>query len=81
MVSIPVKMRISAEGTFTLCAPPEFRDKFVEGFLILDSERAPSSTSQTEGSWQDRVMALAGSITDETFERGPQGEYEVREEL
>ncbi len=31
--------------------------------------------------WQEFVDRTAGSIQDPTFERQPQGEYEVREEL
>jgi hypothetical protein len=35
----------------------------------------------TPKSWQDFVWATAGSVTDETFERPPQGTFEQRNPL
>ena len=37
--------------------------------------------AMTQGEWQEFIRRTAGSITDPTFERPPQGELEQREPL
>jgi hypothetical protein len=80
MISIPIRTRVAADGTITLHAPPAFRNKEVEAYLVVHPV-AEASSEENVMAWREELRALAGSITDETFERGEQGAYQEREEL
>lgn len=80
MVGIHIKTLVSADGVVTLQVPSIFRGTEIEAYFVLQ----PAETELLLQEKQERAKALrslAGSITDQTFERGPQGEYPVREEL
>ena len=47
----------------------------------LDRVGLTAKKLMTQEEWAAWVESLAGSITDPTFERPPQGEFEVREEM
>jgi len=47
--------------------------------VTVELVTAKKQMSQEE--WAAWVKAMAGSITDPTFERPPQGEFELREEM
>jgi hypothetical protein len=44
-------------------------------------EPVTAKKQMTQEEWAAWVKSMAGSITDPTFERPPQGEFEVREEM
>lgn len=59
--------------------PPEARDEvrdFVE-FLVAKRRRELTKRADASG-WPEGFFDLAGSITDPTFVRPPQGEAEAR---
>jgi hypothetical protein len=73
-----VHSRIGADGVLHLTVPigKEQADREVEITI------APVATpAMTQEEWRQFVLSTAGSITDPTFQRHPQGEYERREEL
>jgi hypothetical protein len=83
MVSIQLKTHVGSDGILTLRVPTEFRETEVEALLVLQPV-APDSLETPDESkgWPSGFFeSVAGSIQDETFQRWPQGEYEVREAL
>jgi hypothetical protein len=72
--------RVGSDGVLHIDIPigKECADRQVQ--VTIDPIGAgPPSMSQEE--WRQFVMETAGSITDRSFVRHPQGEYERREQL
>jgi hypothetical protein len=71
---------VGPDGVLHITVPigKEYADQEVQ--VTIDPARAgPASMTQEE--WRDFVLSTAGSITDPSFVRHEQGEYEQREEL
>ena len=81
MISIPIRTRVAADGTITLQAPPAYRDKEIEAYLVVQPVESEQESDAHRVAWREELRSLAGSITDETFERGEQGAYQEREAL
>ncbi|MGH7134393.1 MAG: hypothetical protein ACREHD_01555, partial [Pirellulales bacterium] len=73
-----VHSRVGADGVLHLTVPlgETEADKDVE--VTIAPLRKPAMTQEE---WREFVLSTAGSITDPTFKRHEQGEYERREEL
>jgi hypothetical protein len=84
MNKVILTSRVGADGVLKVSVPlkPEDADKPVrETVEPLDEADAPASRPTTREEWLKFIEQTAGSITDPTFERPPQGEYEQREEF
>ncbi len=74
-----VQSRVGSDGVLHLTLPVgvEEADKEVQ----VTVEPMPPKKAMTQEEWRAFVLSTAGSVTDPTFERPPQGEYEEREPL
>ncbi|MEP6755510.1 MAG: hypothetical protein ABJA67_08425 [Chthonomonadales bacterium] len=80
MTNLRINTRVKPDGTITLRLPSEYTGQLIEGFLVITSLNAEEEEACNKA-YREELRSLAGSITDKTFERGPQGEYEVSEAL
>lgn len=82
MVTVHIRGRVDSEGAIILKVPDALRDREIEGVLVLEVfDKAQRPVPEDQDERRAFFLATAGSITDETFERGPQGEYEIRDKL
>ena len=70
--------RVGVDGTLHLTVPMGEADADREVQVTIDPV-LPSPMTQDE--WRNFVRSTAGSITDPSFVRHEQGQYEHREEL
>ena len=80
MTSIEIKSRVDSNGVLNLSIPFGAADANREVLVTvepLDDLPAAISTEQ----WRKFVHEMAGSITDPSFQRHPQGDFEQRDEL
>jgi hypothetical protein len=70
--------RVGADGILNIAVPIGKGDADREVQVTIDPV-GPSAMTQEE--WHDFVLRTAGSVTDPSFVRHEQGEYELREEL
>lgn len=75
MTSIEVKSRADANGVVNLSIPLGTADANREVRVIVEPLDEVISVEQ----WQQFIHATAGSISDPTFQRHPQGDFEQRE--
>ena len=73
-----IKSRIGADGVLHVTVPVSAADANREVQVTIDPVSPPLLTPED---WRSFVLATAGSITDPSFVRHEQGEYERREEL
>jgi hypothetical protein len=71
---------VGPDGVLHITVPigKEYADQEVQ--VTIDPARA-GAASMTQEEWRDFVLSTAGSITDPSFVRHEQGDYEQREEL
>jgi hypothetical protein len=83
MISIQIKGHVGDDGLLTLKIPTSYRDAELEATLIINPiGNADETVESNPNGWPAGfIEATAGSITDETFRRWPQGEYEERNPL
>ncbi len=74
--------QVGPDGVLTLHVPlgREDANKTVRVVVETVGDTAPGRPT-TQEEWQRFVHDMAGRITDPTFERPPQGEYEQRDAL
>jgi hypothetical protein len=77
MTSIELTSKVDASGVLNLCIPLGTAEAFREVRVIVE----PLDKVMSDEQWRQFVCETAGSITDPTFQRHPQGEFERREEL
>ncbi|MEI8019112.1 MAG: hypothetical protein WCH39_12995 [Schlesneria sp.] len=77
MTSIELKSRADANGVLNLSIPLGHAEANCEVRVVVE----PLSKPMTAEEWKKAVLATAGSISDTTFKRQPQGDYETRDEL
>jgi len=73
MISVKTKAHIGLDGTLSVAVPTPLSETDVEVMLVL--QPMPKEHGWPPGFFE----ATAGSLKDDPIERGPQGEYEVRE--
>jgi hypothetical protein len=78
MTRITVKSRVGADGVLHVTVPVSPADANQEVQVTIEPVGPPPMTQEE---WRAFVLSMAGSITDPTFMRHEQGEYERREEL
>ena len=74
-----LRSRIDGDGVLRIAVPVGIADAEKEVDVTVEPVTAQKQMTQEE--WAAWVKSMAGSITDPTFERPPQGEFEVREEM
>lgn len=77
MTSIEVKSKVDASGVLNLSIPLGTAEANREVRVIVE----PLDEVMSDEEWQQFVRETAGSVSDPTFLRHPQGEFERREEL
>lgn len=78
MTRMVVHSRIGADGVLHLVVPIGEAEADKEVQVTID---LPPKPTMTRDEWRQFVLSTAGSITDPTFMRHEQGDYERREEL
>jgi len=78
MNRIVLKSRIGADGVLHLTIPVSAADANREVQVTIDPIGPPPMTQEE---WRKFILSTAGSITDPTFVRHDQGQYERRLEL
>ena len=74
-----VKSRGGSDGVLHLALPVGVEEADKE--VLITVELATPKKVMTQEEWEAWVDLTAGSITDPTFIRHPQGEYEERDSL
>jgi hypothetical protein len=74
-----VTSRVDADGVLRVTLPVGVADADRE--VQVTVEPLTPKKPMTQAEWTAWVESMAGSITDPTFRRHDQGEYEVREEM
>ena len=77
MISVKTTAHVGPDGTLTVAVPTSLREMDVEVTLTVQPAAAPADRGWPPGFFE----ATAGDGQGEPLERGPQGEYEQREEL
>lgn len=77
MISIQTRTRVGPDGTLAVQVPTPLRETDVEVMLVVQPLTTPEERGWPPGFFEQ----TAGAWQGEPLERGPQGEYEVREEL
>ena len=78
MNRMTVFSRVGADGVLHISLPVGKADADREVQVTVDPV-VPTPMTQEE--WRDFVLSTAASVTDPSFVRHEQGEYECREEL
>jgi hypothetical protein len=80
MTRMVIHSRIGADGVLHITVPVGKEDADREVQVTIDPSPV-GPPPMTEQAWRAFVLSTAGSITDPSFVRHEQGEYEEREEL
>ena len=81
MTRIELKSKIDADGILNVSIPLGKADANREVRITVEPLDGESAPVMSEKEWKDFVTETAGSITDSTFCRNKQGEFEKREDL
>jgi len=73
-----VNSRVGPDGVLHVTVPVGINDANRKVQVIIEPSGAPGMTQEQ---WRAWVESTAGSVTDPTFRRHDQGEYEEREPL
>lgn len=78
MISLQTRAYVGPDGTLSVEVPTPLREIEVDVMLVL--QPLPVTLTPEEIGWPPGFFeATAGAWAGEPLERGPQGEYEVRE--
>lgn len=77
MTPIVLTSKVGADGVLHLKLPLTAADQEVR----VTVEPIAAKKKWTQEEWRAFILSTAGSVTDPTFERPPQGELEEREPL
>ena len=81
MKAIQLKSHVGVDGVLTLRVPTGLRDSDVDVIVVVDGGGLAAGTATNPKDWADFIRSTAGSISDPTFFRHEQGNFESREEL
>lgn len=83
MTRVVLTSRVGADGILNVSVPLAPNDANKPVRVIVEGMDEPTSAGlpSTREAWLAFLQKTAGSITDPTFERPPQGEHEVRDSL
>jgi hypothetical protein len=79
MIRLVVKSKVGSDGILHLELPLGVEEADTEVRVTVEPVAAKKPITQEE--WRAWVDSMAGSITDLTFERPPQGDFEERQPL
>jgi hypothetical protein len=79
MIPTTITSRVGADGILSLAIP--LSQAAANEEVRITVEPLNPKPTMTHEEWAAWVKTMAGSITDPTFRRHEQGDYEVREEL
>lgn len=79
MSRVTLSARVDADGVLRVAVPLGIAEADRE--VRVTVEPAPAKKAMTQAEYAAWVESMAGSITDPTFRRHEQGEYEEREPL
>lgn len=74
------EVRVGANGLLTLPLGQANANKLVR-VIVVGAEGTTDGSANNQEERRRAIESMAGIITDPTFKRHPQGEYEQREEL
>ncbi len=82
MSHVEITSRVDADGILRICIPLGADEANREVKVVVE----PTSVSEAmqphdQQSWREFVQTMAGCVTDPTFDRPNQGEYEQRSNL
>jgi hypothetical protein len=77
MTTIESKLQTDAQGTLSVSIPLGIENANRQVRVLVQ----PIESTMTDDQWCRFVLSTSGSITDPTFRRHAQGEFEQREEL
>jgi hypothetical protein len=81
MCHVEIKSRVGADGILVIALPLGMSEANREVRVVVESaDAAASPASPNQEEWQRFVKSMAGCISDPTFQRPEQGEYERRGE-
>jgi hypothetical protein len=81
MCPVEIKSRVGADGVLTIVLPLGLSEANREVKVVVESaETSTSASPSNKEEWRRFVQSMAGCISDPTFERPQQGEYEQRGE-
>jgi hypothetical protein len=76
MTPIELRSKVGPDGVLTLTVPIGIAEAGREVKVVVESVPTPMTPEE----WRRFIEETAGSITDPTFRRHDQGEYEQRDE-
>ena len=81
MTHVEIKSRVGADGVLTVTLPlgPEEANREVR-VIVEPAGHCESSIAPAPEEWRAFVNRMAGCISDPTFQRPDQGQYELRGE-
>jgi len=79
---VEITSRVDADGILRICIPLGADEANREVKVVVE----PTSVSEAmqphdQQSWREFIQTMAGCVTDPTFDRPNQGEYEQRSNL
>ncbi|MGH7173606.1 MAG: hypothetical protein ACRELF_04855 [Gemmataceae bacterium] len=74
------EVRVGANGLLTLPLGQANANKLVR-VIVEGAERATDASAKNRAERRQAIEGMAGTISDPTFKRHPQGDYEQRDEL
>lgn len=82
MSHVEITSRVDADGILRICIPLGADEANREVKVVVE----PTSVSEAmqphdQQSWREFIQTMAGCVTDPTFDRPNQGEYEQRSNL
>jgi hypothetical protein len=80
MSYVEITSRVGPDGVLRLAVPIGMNDANREVKVIVEPADEHSVVPAADQTWQDFVKSMAGCISDPTFQRPDQGQYEQRNE-
>jgi hypothetical protein len=82
MSHVEITSRVDADGVLRISVPFGLKEANREVKVIVESKTQGTLLSTCDREeWRDFVRSMAGCISDPTFQRPEQGEYERRSEV
>jgi hypothetical protein len=82
MCHVEIKSRVGADGVLIVSLPLGLSEANREVKVVVEPiDNSAMSLPLSRAKWQDFIAGMAGCISDPTFRRPDQGEYERRNEV
>ncbi len=80
METIKLKTYVGSDGILKLEVPVSVTNQELEVLVVVESPPRLEADSE-RAEWLAFIEETAGSLADDPIERGPQGEFEVRDQI